>query len=54
MKMLLVHDLLHGDALTMTGQTVAEVLADVPEEPPQDQDVIRRLEVRSHWRKMVT
>ncbi len=41
MKMLLAHDLLHGDALTITGQTVAEVLADVPEEPPKDQDVIR-------------
>lgn len=41
MKMLLVHDLLHGDALTITGQTLAEILADVPEEPPQDQDVIR-------------
>ncbi|WP_013322296.1 dihydroxy-acid dehydratase [Gloeothece verrucosa] len=41
MKMLLVHDLLHGDALTITGQTVAEVLKDVPDEPPQGQDVIR-------------
>ncbi|HEY9665718.1 MAG TPA: dihydroxy-acid dehydratase [Coleofasciculaceae cyanobacterium] len=41
MKMLLVHDLLHGDALTITGQTIAEVLADVPEEPPKNQEVIR-------------
>ncbi|MEE8148321.1 MAG: dihydroxy-acid dehydratase, partial [Longimicrobiales bacterium] len=41
MKMLLVHDLLHGDALTITGKTVAEVLADVPEEPATDQEVIR-------------
>ncbi|HIK27800.1 MAG: dihydroxy-acid dehydratase [Oscillatoriaceae bacterium SKW80] len=41
MKMLLVHDLLHGDALTITGQTIAEVLADVPDEPPAGQDVIR-------------
>jgi dihydroxy-acid dehydratase len=41
MKMLLVHGLIHGDALTITGQTIAEVLADVPEEPPKDQDVIR-------------
>lgn len=40
MKMLLAHDLLHGDALTITGQTLAEVLADVPEEPPANQDVI--------------
>ncbi|MBD2540600.1 dihydroxy-acid dehydratase [Coleofasciculus sp. FACHB-SPT36] len=41
MKMLLVRDLLHGDALTITGQTIAEVLADVPEQPRTDQDVIR-------------
>ena len=41
MKMLLEHDLLHGDALTITGQTIAEVLADVPSEPPTDQEVIR-------------
>ncbi|NEQ22683.1 MAG: dihydroxy-acid dehydratase, partial [Microcoleus sp. SIO2G3] len=41
MKMLLAHNLLHGDALTITGQTLAEVLADVPEEPPANQDVIR-------------
>ncbi|HEY9826897.1 MAG TPA: dihydroxy-acid dehydratase, partial [Stenomitos sp.] len=41
MKMLLAHGLLHGDALTITGQTVAELLADIPEEPPANQDVIR-------------
>lgn len=41
MKMLLVHDLLHGDCMTISGKTVAEVLADVPEEPSSDQDVIR-------------
>ncbi len=41
MKMLLVNGLLHGDALTITGETVAEVLADVPDEPRADQDVIR-------------
>lgn len=41
MKMLLEHDLLHGDCLTITGQTVAEVLADVPAEPSSKQDVIR-------------
>jgi dihydroxy-acid dehydratase len=41
MKMLLVHGLFHGDALTITGKTVAEVLADVPDAPPSDQDVIR-------------
>ncbi len=41
MKMLLVHDLLHPDALTITGKTVAQVLADVPDQPRADQDVIR-------------
>ncbi|MGK7879564.1 MAG: dihydroxy-acid dehydratase [Crocosphaera sp.] len=41
MKMLLNHGLLHGDALTISGETIAEVLADIPDEPPTDQDVIR-------------
>ena len=41
MKMLLSHGLIHGDALTISGQTVAEVLADVPDTPPGDQDVVR-------------
>ena len=42
MKMLLAHDLLHGDALTITGQTIAEVLADIPEHPSTNQEVIRQ------------
>ncbi|BAY74502.1 dihydroxy-acid dehydratase [Nostoc linckia NIES-25] len=41
MKMLLVHGLLHGDCITITGKTIAEILADVPDEPPSDRDVIR-------------
>jgi dihydroxy-acid dehydratase len=41
MKMLLVHGLIHGDALTITGKTVAETLADVPETPAPGQNVIR-------------
>jgi dihydroxy-acid dehydratase len=41
MKMLLVNGRLHGDALTITGKTIAEVLEDVPAEPRTDQDVIR-------------
>jgi dihydroxy-acid dehydratase len=41
MKMLLAHGLIHGDALTITGKTVAETLARVPKEPPAGQDVIR-------------
>jgi dihydroxy-acid dehydratase len=40
MKILLAHDVLHGDALTMTGQTLTEVLRDVPAEPRKDQEVI--------------
>jgi len=42
MKMLLAHNLLHGDALTISGQTIAEVLADIPETPATNQDVIRQ------------
>ncbi|MEG4519390.1 MULTISPECIES: dihydroxy-acid dehydratase [unclassified Microcoleus] len=41
MKILLEQGLLHPDALTITGQTLAEVLADIPAEPRTDQDVIR-------------
>ncbi len=41
MKMLLEHDLLHGDTLTITGQTLAEVLEDVPSTPPTNQEVVR-------------
>ena len=42
MKMLLDHGLMHGDCMTITGQTIAEVLADVPPAPRADQDVIRQ------------
>ena len=42
MKMLLDHGLLHGDCLTISGQTVAEVLRDVLPAPREDQDVIRQ------------
>src|SRR5882672_11168916 len=41
MKILLEHGALHGDALSITGQTLAEVLRDVPEQPRADQEVIR-------------
>src|SRR2546425_10491809 len=41
MKILLAHGALHGDALSITGQTMAEVLHDVPEAPRKDQEVIR-------------
>jgi dihydroxy-acid dehydratase len=41
MKMLLANGCLHGDALTITGETIAEILADIPGSPPPDQSVIR-------------
>ena len=41
MKLLLAHGLLHGDAMTVTGHTIAEVLKDVPDEPRADQEIIR-------------
>ena len=41
MKMLLGAGLLHGDCITITGQTIAEVLKDVPAAPRADQTVIR-------------
>ena len=40
MKVLLVHGVLHGDALTISGKPIAESLADIPDEPRKDQDVI--------------
>jgi len=41
MKILLVNGMLHGDALTVTGETIEEVLRNIPEEPHSGQDVIR-------------
>jgi dihydroxy-acid dehydratase len=41
MKLLLAQGLLHGDCLTITGQTVAELLQDIPAAPRPDQAVIR-------------
>jgi dihydroxy-acid dehydratase len=41
MKMLLNRGLLHGGCLTVTGKTIAESLAGVPDEPPAGQEVIR-------------
>ncbi len=40
MRMLLDKGLLHGDALTITGKTVAETLRSVPAHPPAGQDVV--------------
>ncbi len=40
LKMLLKHGVLHGDCLTITGRTMDEELAKVPDEPRKGQDVI--------------
>ncbi|MDC8784496.1 dihydroxy-acid dehydratase [Roseateles koreensis] len=40
MKILLKAGLLNGDCITITGKTVAENLADIPDSPRADQDVI--------------
>src|ERR1044071_8294166 len=44
MKTLLSRGLLHGNALTITGDTIEQALADVPENPRADQDAIRQWE----------
>lgn len=44
MKMMLKAGLLHGDCMTVTGKTIAENLADVPDQPRKDQDVILPLD----------
>ncbi len=41
MKILLNAGLLHGDCMTFSGKTIAEVLKDVPDQPPAGQQVIR-------------
>ena len=41
MKLLLAHGVLHGDAVTVRGETIDEVLRDVRDEPRGDQEVIR-------------
>ena len=44
MKMLLEHDLLHADCMTITGKTIGQILKSVPKRPPKSQDVIRQWE----------
>jgi dihydroxy-acid dehydratase len=41
LRMLLDRGLIHGDAITITGRTMAEELTGVPSSPRADQDVIR-------------
>ena len=40
MKILLANGVLHGDALTITGQTIEDTLRDIPDQPNPDQQVI--------------
>lgn len=42
MKMLLAHGLLDGGQMTITGRTIAQTLAEVPEAPRKDQNVIHQ------------
>ncbi|MEX0374928.1 dihydroxy-acid dehydratase [Spiribacter pallidus] len=44
MKMLLARGLLHGDCMTITGQTIEALLADVPSDPPAEQEIIRNFD----------
>jgi dihydroxy-acid dehydratase len=44
MKMLLNHGLLHGEAITITGKTVNQNLAGIPDAPAANQDVIHQWE----------
>jgi dihydroxy-acid dehydratase len=44
LKVLLNAGMLHGDCITITGRTLAEELADVPDVPRADQPVIKTIE----------
>jgi dihydroxy-acid dehydratase len=41
LKMLLAHGLVHGDCVTITGRTLGDELAGIPDAPRGDQEVIR-------------
>ena len=44
LKVLLAHGLLHGECMTISGQTMGRALADIPDNPRADQDVIRQFD----------
>jgi dihydroxy-acid dehydratase len=50
MKMLLQEGLLHGECVTVTGRTVEENLAEVPDRPPAGQDVVLPFDRPKHPR----
>jgi len=41
LKILLVNGVLHGECMTIHGKAIGDLLADIPDEPRKDQDVIR-------------
>ena len=41
MSILLEHGLLHGDCLTISGETIAEILQNIPKIPRKNQNIIR-------------
>ena len=43
MKILLNAGLLHGDCKNIEGKTLSESLKDIPDDPPKDQNVIRKI-----------
>ncbi len=52
MKMLLNHGLIHGDCLTITGETIAERLANIPDEPKPHEPIAGHPVIRPWDRPM--
>ncbi|MCX5962858.1 MAG: dihydroxy-acid dehydratase [Cyanobacteria bacterium] len=52
MKMLLNHGLIHGDCLTITGETIAERLANIPDEPKPHEPIVGHPVIRPWDRPM--
>lgn len=44
MRILLEHGLLHGDCMTITGQTIEQLIGHLPAEAPSDQEIIMPFE----------
>lgn len=52
MKILLNHGLIHGDCLTVTGETIAERLANIPDEPKPHEPIVGHPVIRPWDRPM--
>lgn len=52
MKILLNHGLIHGDCLTITGETIAERLANIPDEPTPHEPIVGHPVIRPWDRPM--